>query len=132
MWLLDTNIVSYAMRKRDPVILQRIESVGSARVRMSVMVVAEILAGAKRNPAREAELAADLIALTAHIAVEPWTVACATAYAEIDQHLRSIGKPIGVMDTLIAAHALTLDAVLVSNNLRHFERIRGLRLENWV
>lgn len=120
------------MRERDPAILQRVQAVGSVNVRMSVMVMAEIVAGAKRHPAREAALIADFTALTAHIAVEPWTPACVAAYAEIDYQLRRIGKPIGVMDMLIAAQARAFDAVLVSNNLRHFERIRGLKLENWV
>lgn len=132
VWLLDTNIVSYAMRERDPEILRRVQLVGAANVRISALVAAEILTGAKRNAAREAQLTTDFAGFISHVAVEPWTFSCAGAYAEIDHHLRAIGKPIGVMDTLIAAHALSLDAVLVTNNVRHFERIRGIKLENWV
>lgn len=132
MWLLDTNMVSYAMRERDPAILRRIQEIGAGNVRISALTAAEILAGAKRNPGREAQLTADFSGLVSHVAVEPWTHACAGAFAEIDHRLRTAGKPIGVMDTLIAAHAKALDAVLVTNNLRHFERVRGIKLENWV
>ena len=62
----------------------------------------------------------------------PWNTAAADIYGEIAALLRRQGTPIGEMDTQIAAHALAQDLILVTHNTRHFERIPGLRLEDWM
>lgn len=64
--------------------------------------------------------------------VLPWPVAASTHYAELRAELEARGTPIGGMDMRIAAHALAENAILVSNNTREFERVQGLRLENWL
>ena len=62
----------------------------------------------------------------------PWTADAADRYGEIAAHLQQTGQVIGEMDTLIAAHALAEDLILVTHNTRHFERITGLKLEDWM
>jgi tRNA(fMet)-specific endonuclease VapC len=62
----------------------------------------------------------------------PWTGQAADRYGEIAAHLQQIGQAIGVMDTQIAAHTLVLDLSLVTHNTRHFERVPGLKLHDWM
>jgi tRNA(fMet)-specific endonuclease VapC len=62
----------------------------------------------------------------------PWTDAVADSYGPLAQKLRQQGRPIGAMDTLIAAHALAEGLVLVTHNTRHFDGIEGLPLEDWA
>ena len=64
--------------------------------------------------------------------VQPWNVEAARQYGKIRTSLEKRGKPIGNMDLLIAAHALSQQCILVSNNLREFSRVRGLKCESWV
>ena len=53
-------------------------------------------------------------------------------YGRVRSDLERIGQPIGALDTMIAAHAMSIDAVLVTNNTKEFSRVHGLRLENWI
>ncbi|MFY8192736.1 MAG: type II toxin-antitoxin system VapC family toxin, partial [Limnohabitans sp.] len=64
--------------------------------------------------------------------VFPWTLEAADQYGEIAAHLQQTGQPIGNMDTQIAAHALALGLPLVTHNTRHFKRVPGLKLEDWM
>jgi tRNA(fMet)-specific endonuclease VapC len=64
--------------------------------------------------------------------VLPWTLDAADRYGEIAAHLQQTGQPIGHMDTQIAAHALALGLPLVTHNTRHFKRVTGLKLEDWM
>jgi tRNA(fMet)-specific endonuclease VapC len=64
--------------------------------------------------------------------VLPWDSAAADVYAKISAKLEKNGMPIGYADTMIAAHALSIDAILVTNNTKHFQSVKGLQLENWV
>ena len=66
------------------------------------------------------------------ITVMPWDTAAADHFARLRASLERGGTPIGVMDTMIAGHALTLKATLVTNNLKHFQKVAALRLENWA
>ncbi|HVR38574.1 MAG TPA: PIN domain-containing protein, partial [Thermoanaerobaculia bacterium] len=70
--------------------------------------------------------------LTRHIAVMPFDDECATQFARIANDLAARGTPIGDFDALIAAHAMALDVTLVTNNVKHFSLVRGLKLENWL
>ena len=66
------------------------------------------------------------------VPVLPWTDAVADVYGPLAHKLRQLGRPIGAMDTLIAAQALAQGLVLVTHNIRHFEGVEGLRVEDWV
>jgi tRNA(fMet)-specific endonuclease VapC len=67
-----------------------------------------------------------------HVRSLPWDDGCAGRFAIVAAALHRSGMPIGSMDAMIAGHALALDAVLVTNNTRHFSRVPGLRIENWT
>jgi tRNA(fMet)-specific endonuclease VapC len=66
------------------------------------------------------------------VSVLPFDSEAALRYGEVGALLAEMGSPIGQMDTLIAAHALALDRVLVTNNTKHFSKVRGLRVQNWA
>jgi tRNA(fMet)-specific endonuclease VapC len=131
MWMLDTNICSYILRQRPPSVLQRFRQVPEDQLSMSSVVLAELQFGCSRHPQGDV-IRRDVEDFASRLLVLDWTDATARAYGDLRVHSEKAGTPIGAMDLMIAAHALSLDATLVSNNTRHFERVPQLRLENWV
>ena len=97
---------------------------------MSVVTVAEALFGARKRGSKKLESLVNLF-LEMFPAVD-WTVAAAMAYSDIRVALERQGEPIGEMDMMIAATALSGGYVLVTNNMRHFSRVPGLKIENWT
>ena len=131
LYLLDTDISSYLIRKRPVAVLARMDAVPLSQQVISVVTYAEIMFGLHRNPSVNNERAAALFFGTVG-AVLDWNRAAADAYAVLRSTLESMGRPIGSMDTLIAAHALSLGAILVTNNVRHFNHVPNLEIENWA
>ena len=129
-YLLDTNICIYALNRRPPGVIARLQALGAQEVGLSSITAAELAFGVAKSvrPASR-ELLEAFLGL---FAIEPWNHDVIWHYADIRLALERAGKPIGERDTLIAAHARALDATLVTNNLREFARVPGLRLENWV
>jgi tRNA(fMet)-specific endonuclease VapC len=130
-YLLDTNICIYALKNRPPEVLERLRAVGRAAVAVSVITVLELRQGAEKSQ----QMAANHSRLDFFLApmkVLPFDEDAALAGARIRAHLERQGTPIGDLDSLIAAHALARDLVLVTNNLWEFERVPGLQTENWV
>ena len=132
-YMLDTNILIYLIKNKPPAVAERINALGSdAALCMSFFSFAELLLGAERST-RKADVRRQLDALTR---VVPVRYAAGRAlcehYAELSARLRAAGTPIGANDLWIACHALADDCTLVTNNLREFERLPGLRLENWA
>ena len=130
MWMLDTNICSYILRKHPLVVKSHLEKVGPENASLSSIVLAELYYGASRHP-KSVEIRSDIDDFVGRLWVFPWDRAAADQYGDIRSHLERQGTPIGAMDMLIAAHARSLDAVLVTNNLRHFDQVPGLRVEDW-
>jgi len=129
-YLLDTNIVSDLVRDPHGRITQRIRKVGEARVCTSIIVAAELRYGsAKKGSPR---LTAQLEAILSALEVLPFDAPADAAYGVLRAHLEKDGKPIGANDLLIAAQALSLGYVLVTDNAREFARVDGLRCENWL
>ena len=127
--MLDTDSVSYALRGKGNV-GEKIVAHRPSELCVSAITVAELRYGAaRRHSSRLHEI---IDAFTDNIAVMPFDDACATTFGTIAGDLAARGLPIGDFDVLIAAHASTIDATLVTNNTKHFERVRGLRLENWL
>jgi tRNA(fMet)-specific endonuclease VapC len=85
--------------------------------------------GAERR--KSAKIHRFIDVFTASVAVTPFDETCAAGYGAIASELARRGTPIGTLDVLIAAHALAIGATLVTNNVRHFSRVRGLVMENW-
>jgi tRNA(fMet)-specific endonuclease VapC len=129
-YLLDTNIVSDLVRNPHGAIAARIAKLGEDSVFTSIIVTAELSFGLARNPSDR--LAAQLKTVLSALDILPWDAPADERYGEIRAFLQGRGKLIGANDLLIAAHALALDATLVSDNVREFSRIPGLKLENWL
>ena len=130
-YLLDTNICIYALKRRPPEVLSRLQDLKPADVGLSAVTAAELRFGASKSatPVRNHRV---LDVFLSGINVIAFESEAASAYGKIRTHLERCGRPIGPMDTLIAAHALSLGAILVSNNIREFERVPRLRCESWV
>ena len=132
-YMLDTNILIYLMKNKPPLVAERVNALGSdAELCMSFFTFAELLMGAERST-RKPEVLHRLDALTRVVPVHyDVNRAICQHYAVQFTRLRAAGTPIGANDLWIASHALADDCTLVTNNTREFERVAGLRLENWA
>lgn len=130
-YLLDSNICVYAMKNRPPQVLRRLQNVGRAVVGVSVITVLELRQGAERSQQRELAHAR-LDDFFGPMDVLPFEQADALVAARIRAQLFRVGRPIGDFDSLIAAHALARDLIVVTNNVEEFERVPDLRIENWA
>jgi tRNA(fMet)-specific endonuclease VapC len=129
--MLDTNICSYLMRESPASVLERVEVLGPDRLAVSVITALELYEGAELS-SKPSEYRKRVDAVLEYIRPLPLPVEAAPVGAKIRAKLRKAGKPVGDMDSLIAAHAMHAGLTLVSNNLREFARIDGLKTENWV
>jgi tRNA(fMet)-specific endonuclease VapC len=129
-YLLDTNIVSDLVRRPQGRIAQHIREVGEAQVCTSVIVAAELRYGAAKKGSQR--LTAQLEAVLGALDVLPFEAPADEAYGLIRARLERAGQPIGANDLLIAAHAVALGCVLVTDNESEFGRIEGLPRENWL
>lgn len=128
-FMLDTDIVSFAIRGQGRVGAAILEHEPS-ELSISSITLAELRFGAERR--KSARLDTAITAFVSDIAVMPFDEECAGVFGRIAADLAEKGSPIGEFDVLIAAHALVLDATLVTNNMKHFKRVRSLRTENWL
>ena len=131
MHLLDTNICIYTMKYHPPQVRERLLAIPPDTIAMSAIVLAELRHGIAKSQQRERNEAA-LADFLQFCQVFDWPEAASTPYANIRATLEKQGTIIGANDLLIAAHAMHLNAILVTNNLKEFERIPNLQLENWV
>lgn len=130
LFLLDTNIVSDLVRHPQGIIKCWIERVGEDAVCTSIIVAAELRFGvAKRG---SVALAAQVEKVLGAMRVQPLELPADREYGRLRLHLEQTGQPIGPNDLMIAAHALALGATIVTDNQREFQRIPGLRVENWL
>ncbi|HJZ51390.1 MAG TPA: type II toxin-antitoxin system VapC family toxin [Candidatus Acidoferrales bacterium] len=130
-FLLDTNICIYIREKRPEEVLRRFRKLRAGEAALSVITFGELFYGANKSAQRAAALER-LRELIHVLPALPLPEAAAEAYGTIRADLEAKGAMIGNNDLWIAAHALAADLTLVSNNLREFRRVSGLRLQNWV
>ncbi len=130
LYLLDTNMVIYIQRGV-PGVLQRLAAVGRRHVALPSLVVAELAYGVEKST-HQARNRERLEQLLVEMTVLPWAHTAMWHYARHFHALRRQGQLIGHMDLLISSQALAENAILVTNNTREFERIDGLKLENWA
>lgn len=128
-FMLDTDTVSFALRGQGRA-GERIVAHRPSELCVSAITVAELRFGATRR--KSARLHSLVDSFIGNIAVMPFDEACAAEFGVIASELADRGSPIGEFDALIAAHAMSLGVTLVTNNLKHFHRIRNLRVENWI
>jgi tRNA(fMet)-specific endonuclease VapC len=129
--MLDTNICIYLIKSRSDTVLNRMRGFRTAEIGVSVVTVAELQYGVAKSQQKERNQAA-LEAFLLPLDIANLAMDTAVVYGEIRANLEKQGRPIGLLDTLIAAHALSLDVPLVTNNAREFARVEGLRLEDWT
>jgi len=130
-FLLDTNICIYIIKKRPEQALRKLRHLRVSEVGISTITLSELEYGVSKSSQPERNKMA-LVAFLAPIEILPYDEAAAGRYGEIRVGLEREGRPIGSLDTLIAAHALSLGCTLVTNNEAEFGRIPGLNLENWA
>ena len=130
MYLLDTNICVHVIRKRPESAYRRLSNIGKRGVAISVVTAFELEVGALRAQGTHYSQAVRLF--IAEFPVLPLEDSARTAYGQLRTVLERRGEVIGAYDMLIAAHALALDATLVTNNEKEFKRVKGLKVENWV
>jgi tRNA(fMet)-specific endonuclease VapC len=130
LYLLDTNIISDLIRNPQGKAAKRIARVGDDNICTSIIVAAELRYGcAKSGSTRLLKAAEDLLS---EINVLSFDIPADAEYGTIRAELEAAGKPIGSNDLLIAAHARALDATIVSANVGEFNRVRRLKVENWL
>lgn len=129
-YLLDTNIL-IAMSKERSGLLERLTTIPASAVLLSSMVVAEIEYGIAKSTRQEHNRRV-FDSLLDGFQIAPFDVNAAQRYGPIRAELERRGQLIGPNDLMIAAHALTLDTVLVTDNVREFSRVNGLKVENWL
>ena len=128
--MLDTNIVSALLRDPQGPVRQRLEVFGENDVCMSIISACELRFGAeKKNSAR---IRQRLEMVMAAIPIKPLEQPVEIAYGRVRAKLALIGRIIGPNDLLIAAHAMSLDLILVTANIREFARVPGLVVDNWL
>ena len=128
-YLLDTNTASYVIKCNAPRVRERLLSIPTSDVAISVVTEAELRFGVARLPTAK-RLAAIVEEFLKYIDICPWDSAAALQYAVLRADVEQRGRPIGNLDLMIAAHALALGAMLVTSD-RVFRRVKGLNIEDW-
>jgi len=128
--MLDTNIISDLIRNPQGRAARQIARVGEQDVCTSIIVAAELRYGCAKSGSKRLAKAVDDV--LSEISVLAFDSPADSEYAGIRSALETAGKPIGGNDLLIAAHARAVGATVVTNNSNEFERVRGLKVENWL
>lgn len=128
-FLLDADSVSYALRGEGGV-AEQIQTRRPSELGLSAITLAELRFGAERRRSRRLHRLID--AFVGDIAVVPFDDEAADRFGKVAAALMSRGTPIGALDAMLAAHALRLGLTLVTHNLKHFRRVRGLAVADWV
>lgn len=129
-YLLDTNILSDLVRNPQGKVTSRIREIGETEICSSIIVASELRYGVEKKGS--ARLAAQLEAVLRGVPILPFESPADTAYGLIRSRLERIGRIIGGNDLLIAAHAVSLGCILVTDNIDEFRRVENLRCENWL
>jgi tRNA(fMet)-specific endonuclease VapC len=130
MILLDTNICIHIINQRPPHVLEKFRRHRLGEIGISSVVAAELAFGVAKSGSERNRRALEIF--LAPLELLAFDERCVWAYGNLRADLERTGQGIGALDTMIAAHALALDALLVTNNLREFSRVSGLRLANWA
>jgi len=129
-YMLDTNIVIYTIKNR-PSKVREVFKKHEGQMCISSVSLGELIYGAERSSQTERNLA-DINGLIARMEVAPFEEHASEHFGQIRAELYQSGQPIGPYDMMIAGHARSTGLILVTNNTKEFERVPGLRLENWI
>ena len=129
-YLLDTNICIYIINSRPEKVLQRFRKERIGNIGISSITASELAYGVIKSGSERNRLALEMF--LAPLEIYPFDESVIWHYGEVRADLEKQGKPIGALDTMIAAHALALNSILVTNNTREFSRVDSLHYENWA
>jgi tRNA(fMet)-specific endonuclease VapC len=129
-YMLDTNICIYVIKNRPEGLRERFNSLAE-QLCISAVTLAEMIYGAEKS-ARPVENLAVVEQFAARLEILPFAERAAAHYGQLRAELERHGTPIGGYDMMIGGHARSEGLILVTNNRREFQRIKGLRIENWV
>ena len=133
LFMLDTDTCIFLMRGESEVLAAKVQLVPLQQQVMSAMTFAELTYGVHASSAaKRKKNQAVLDSLALHLAVLDWPQDAAKHYAEIRADLKKRGAQIGAADLMIAAHARAMGAIVVTNNVKDFGRVKGLQVENWT
>jgi len=130
-FLLDTNICIYIRQKKSPVVMRHFDKLKPGEAGISVITYGELIYGAEKSSHRSDALRRlqELVTVLPALLIPE---AAANIYGKLRSDLEARGEVIGNNDLWIAAHAITAQAILVTNDENEFRRVRGLRLQNWT
>ena len=130
-YMLDTNTCIALIKNRPETIRARLSRCSPEEIGVSAIVVAELRFGVAHSQKKKQNKTA-LLDFLGYATLLDWPCEASDLYGNVRERLQKQGTPIGAMDLLIAAHALFLDVVLVTNNTKEFQRVPGLKIENWL
>jgi len=131
LYMLDTDMCSYIIKEHPESVHQRFQTLAMEQLCVSVVTYAELIYGVERSSSKRVNrpIIEDFVR---HLDVMEWGTEAADQYGVIRAELEAAGTPIGAMDMMIAAHAKSIKAVLVTNNQKHFTNVKGLKIDNWT
>jgi predicted nucleic acid-binding protein len=133
MFLFDTDVLSHVLKRAPaPSLLGRLATVPPEQQFTTAITVGEMVYGAYRSPRREQLLRQLEERVWPNVRILPFNRAAAETYGRLRAELERAGTPLSEPDLRIAAIALTHDLTVVTGNVRHFSRVPGLRVENWL
>ena len=130
-YLLDTNICVYIIKKRPEQVIERLRHTRISEVGVSSITLSELEYGAAKS-SRPAQNKLAIVEFLASLEILSFDDMAAQEYGKVRAHLEKQGTPVGSMDMLIAAHALSLNCILVTNNEREFRHVPTLKIQNWA
>jgi tRNA(fMet)-specific endonuclease VapC len=130
-YLLDTNICIYIIKKKPETVLKKFAQIKPGNITISVITVSELAFGVYNSSRPDTNLIS-LQEFLAPLVILDFDSNDAYEYGKLRSILKKEGKPIGAMDMLIGAQALSRNLILVSNNIFEFEKVKNLKFENWI
>ena len=130
-FMLDTNTCIYIIKRKPPDVIERFNQTEISQIGISSITLSELLYGVSKSSKPEQNQMA-LMQFVAPLEILPYSDEAAQYYGDLRAYLEKQGAPIGSLDMLIAAHALSIDCTLVTNNEKEFIRIPNLKIDNWV
>lgn len=130
-YMLDTNICIYLIKHKPESVIRKLTEHAPSEICISSVTYAELSFGVEKSMYRERNRIA-LMMMLANIEILDFSPRASELFGHIRADLERKGTPIGLMDMMIAAHAISSDCILVTNNLKEFNRVEGLKTENWA
>jgi len=130
-YMLDTNICIYIIKQKPAIVLDRFRKTDISVISISSITLSELFFGVSKSSKPEQNFMA-LTQFVAPLEILPFGGEAAQYYGDLRAHLEKQGTPNGSLDMLIAAHALSIESTLVTNNEKEFNRVPSLKIENWV